>query len=270
MSDVPLLISPDPDDPGCADIGVDGTIGGRPYRFVLDTGAARTQVVADAFTAGAEPLGRIESSGVFRARDQALIRLPDVMVGPIHRRSVEALRVEADALGARNLLAMNVLRHYRCDFSFDEARLRVGGAAPAGTRPLWMDEAGHPYVDVDFPQVAAATVWDTGAGITVVDQGFVGRHPGLFQPAAPSEGIDATGARVRTPTYLMAESSIGGSVFAAHRVAAVDLTPANATLTRPMDMILGYSTLRQANWYFDFPGTAWAITRPPRVAGSSG
>jgi len=41
----------------------------------------------------------------------------------------------------------------------------------------------------------------------------------------------------------------------------VDLSRANATLDLPMDLILGYTTLRQANWLFDFPAKRWAITR---------
>jgi hypothetical protein len=44
---VPLIIEPDPDDPGCALSLLDGTVLGGPLRFVLDTGAVRTQIVAD-------------------------------------------------------------------------------------------------------------------------------------------------------------------------------------------------------------------------------
>jgi hypothetical protein len=28
-----------------------------------------------------------------------------------------------------------------------------------------------------------------------------------------------------------------------------------------MDLILGYNTLRQANWLFDFPRRRWAISK---------
>jgi len=41
----------------------------------------------------------------------------------------------------------------------------------------------------------------------------------------------------------------------------VDLSQANDTLDQPMDLILGYATLRQANWRLDFPAKQWAITR---------
>lgn len=59
---------------------------------------------------------------------------------------------------------------------------------------------------------------------------------------------------METPTFIVSEMTIGGVRFSPPRVAAVDLAPANATLARPMDLILGFTTLVQANWHFDFPG----------------
>ena len=34
----------------------------------------------------------------------------------------------------------------------------------------------------------------------------------------------------------------------------------NSTLEYPMDLILGYPTIRQADWLFDFPARRWAVT----------
>jgi len=47
---VPLIVEPDADDPGCATVLVDATIAGRPYRLVLDTGVARSQLEANQYT----------------------------------------------------------------------------------------------------------------------------------------------------------------------------------------------------------------------------
>ncbi len=32
----------------------------------------------------------------------------------------------------------------------------------------------------------------------------------------------------------------------------------------PMDLILGYPTIRQADWLLDFPAKRWAVTSRPR------
>ncbi|MBZ0289725.1 MAG: hypothetical protein K8I30_19030, partial [Anaerolineae bacterium] len=98
-------------------------------------------------------------------------------------------------------------------------------------------------------------------GITVVDMAFVQKHPDYFQESGQSSGTDSAGTTVQTPMFIMAETTIGTQRFTPHKVAGVDLSPVNATLDRPMNLILGYSTLRQANWIFDFPGKRWAISK---------
>lgn len=160
---LPLIIETDPDDPDCADVLVDGTVAGRPYRFVLDTGAARTKIVADDFISTLSPLAQHSSAGVF----------------------------------------------------------------------------------------------------AVVDQAFLLRHADLFEEVGDSVGTDSSGAQAGARTFLMTGPRIGGALFARHKVAVVDLSRANASLDRPMDLVLGYTTLRQASWLLDFPARRWAITSGP-------
>lgn len=59
--------------------------------------------------------------------------------------------------------------------------------------------------------------------------------------------------------FLMTGAQLGGIDFPPHPVAGVDLSRVNASIQLPMDMILGYTTLRLADWYFDFPGRKWAL-----------
>jgi hypothetical protein len=39
----------------------------------------------------------------------------------------------------------------------------------------------------------------------------------------------------------------------------VDLSHINGPLDQPIDLILGYPTLRQADWLFDFPARRWTL-----------
>ncbi len=59
----------------------------------------------------------------------------------------------------------------------------------------------------------------------------------------------------------MAEAVIGQRMFNRHKAVAVDLSPVNSTLEYPMDLILGYPTIRQADWPFDFPAKRWMPTK---------
>lgn len=263
MLTVPLVVTPDPDDPGCADVTVDGSIDGRPYRFILDTGAARTQVVSDEFTSGFPAVGNSSSRGVFAAANDVLIDVQELTVGPMTRSPMRITRTEPGQPGARNLLGMDLLKDHRCHFSYQRQRLDIGpDKYGSNVAPLHLDNKGHPYVDVHFPLgVLAQTVWDSGAGITIVDQGFLSKHSSSFREVEPSTGTDGTGTKVQTPTFIMSNVVIGGLQFAPHRVACVDLAPANENLALPMDLILGYTTLSQADWLLDFPRREWAVTR---------
>jgi len=75
-----MIIEPDPDDLDCAEVMVDGAIEGRPYRFMLDTGAARTQIVADEVTAALPSRGQHSSSGVFAAGANPLVQMDGYML----------------------------------------------------------------------------------------------------------------------------------------------------------------------------------------------
>jgi predicted aspartyl protease len=264
MSLIPLIIEPDHDDPDCAETLVDGTIGGRPYRFILDTGAALTQIVADEVTAALSSHSRQESSGVFAAASNELVTVSDLTVGPLTEPILAVERAEAGHPGARHLLGMNVLGRHCCHFRLDRGTLAIGPSPDArAALPLQMDDRGHFFVDVRWPEVTGQACWDTGAAITIVDQSFLLAHAGLFEKAGSSIGTDSTGTRAQAPTFRMTGPMIGGQQFAPHKVAAIDLSAVNADARQPMDLILGYPAIRQADWLFDFPSRRWAITRPP-------
>jgi hypothetical protein len=266
---LPMIIVLDSDDPGCADVMVDGSIAGHPFRFLLDTGAARTQIVADEVTAGLNVSSQESSAGVFGGTTTTVVTVRDLVVGPLAEPTLDVVRIEAGGPGARNLLGMDVLRRHCCHFRFDSGSLLLADSPAAhASRALQMDDRGHSYVEVSWPGVTGQAVWDSGAGITVVDQAFLDSHPDLFEECGSSVGTDAHGAQRQTPMFGMAGPLIGGAQFAGHKVAVVDLAPVNATLDIPMDLILGFPTLRQANWLLDFPAGRWEITSRPVPGGS--
>jgi hypothetical protein len=157
---------------------------------------------------------------------------------------------------------MDILAGACCRFDLAHQRLYIEASPrPEANLPLIMDERKHCYVELDWTGAQAQACFDTGAGLTIIDQALIDKHPRLFEPAGTSTGTDATGASVETPLFLMAGPVIGGAQFTAHTVAAIDLAPVNAILDLPMDLILGYPTIRQASWIFDFPARRWSLSR---------
>jgi predicted aspartyl protease len=267
MQTVPLTIVPDPDDASCADVLVDVTVGGRSYRVVLDTGAAHTHLVADEHTADLPVVQCSSSAGALAVGRDELVTVQGVRLGPIAVASLDVVRVPGEQPDARHLVGMDVLRDWCLEVSLSRGLLQIGTPStahvPTVVQALEMDDRGHSYVGLTWSGVVARACWDTGAGITVVDAAFAEGHPELFDSAGSAYGIDSTGTRVETPILTMCGPEIGGALFADHRVAVVDLGPANATLEIPMDLIVGYPTIVQADWWLDFPGRRWGFVRRP-------
>ncbi|MEO8397761.1 MAG: aspartyl protease family protein [Chloroflexota bacterium] len=261
-----LIIKPDADEAEAAEIYVDGRIGGRAYRFLLDTGAGKSSVVSDDYTSTFDSAEKHHSSGVFAKSSEDLITVPSIEVGSISRENFTLVRAAPipGAAERSSLIGMDLLKDFRLHLFFDQARVSVdedAGAPDYAVQDLMLDDRFHPYVEVQFEAASAKAVWDTGASLTIVDMAFVKKHPGAFQEVGQSTGTDATGAQMETPMFVMAATTIGGCEFPSHRAAGVDLSAVNAMLDVPMDIILGYSTLRQANWLFDFPRRKWAVTK---------
>ena len=256
MGSLPLQIEPDPDDPEFASLFVDGLIDGRPYRLLLDTGAALTWVAADEYTSTLGVVGERLSGGAFGARiTHDLVTLARLTLGPLERANLTVVRF--DDPGRPSLVGMDVLGATALVVDFDRAEVRFapGGSLPT-TWELRRGPRGQPYVDVQFPEAIGLACWDTGAAVTQVNSAFVAEHNSLFTPTGTSVGTDSTGTSQETPMYRMASATVGGVRLAAHTVAAAPL-PQDPM---PMDLVLGYPALRQFNWAMDFPHNRWAAT----------
>jgi len=256
---IPLIIVPDADDPDFAAVMVDATVAGHPYRLMLDTGAARTQLPADDYTSTLPIAGADTSSGSFgSAQTDAIVTITDLVVGPLRVPSLDVTRTER---GISQVLGMDVLGRYCCHFQLEAAVMDV--EAPdrfVFDNTLVIGPRGHVYVDACWPGVSARACWDTGAGATVVDRTFWLSHPDLFEQIGVTVGTDSGGGSARSPLLLMTGPVIGERTFSRHKAVAVDLSPVNRAVDIPMDMILGYPTIRQADWLFDFPARRWTLT----------
>lgn len=131
MHTINLIIKPDEDDPEAAEVLVDGAVAGRPTRFLLDTGAARTSLRFDDYTAGFPSTEQNHSSGVFARHSDDLITVPRVEVGPLSWENVALVRMAQERHNVRNLIGMDLLKAFACHFRFDQNRVILAGP-PAG------------------------------------------------------------------------------------------------------------------------------------------
>lgn len=267
MPEITLYLKPDPHDPNTALVFVSGMLGEKPIEFLLDTGAARTWLPSGPHTAGLERIGEERSSGLFAEEQAETARVPLLQVGESGRENFPVVVGDPEHMPLGGLLGMDYLIDHRCRFQFSRDRLILDGDPPAldpaRLLPVAIDDRNHIYLDAAWGDDRARAVWDTGAGITVVGKGLVQRRPDLFQKLGSTTGTDGTGVQQETPLYRMEGPSFGPWGFRSCAAAAVDLDAVNRRIETPMDLILGFNLIREADWYFDFPGRRWAITRGP-------
>ncbi|MGA9533742.1 MAG: aspartyl protease family protein [Anaerolineales bacterium] len=265
IAELELIIVPDEAEPGAAAVMVDGSIGSQPYRFLLDTGAATTTVVFDDHTAKLPVTGRKSSSGVFGQSADDLITVPHLTAGPISKRDFQIARLAQGAEARDNLLGMDCLKDAGWHFDFGRGKggriELLEGMQDDSWEELYMDAKSHPYVEVGLDGTTLDAVWDTGAGVTVVDESLVAQHPTCFHPSGTSSGTDSSGATVETEMWMVEGLTIGGKMFRQHKVATVDLSHVNVGLELPMSLILGFTTLILSPWSMDFPGRRWRLGR---------
>src|SRR5215471_9253478 len=152
MNGFDVIIQPDAEDADAAEVFVDGAMGGRPYRFLLDTGAARSCVRYDDYTATFASLGTDTSSGVFASGSRDLITVPGLTLGALSRSDFTLVRAAQGDTRRQNLIGMDLLKDLRCHFRFDERRIEVdaedAGEDSAAFEELFLGQRGHPYVPV--------------------------------------------------------------------------------------------------------------------------
>jgi hypothetical protein len=263
MVELPMILESDRDDPDCASVFVDGWSEGRRRRFLLDTGAAMSQVPRD-WLAHESP-GQGERTGVaaLGSTHQRLGQVDSLRVGSLEVRKVTVGVLAEEHPHFWGLLGMDVLGQEAWEFDFAGRRVGVGSVeSDADRRWSRLDRcpSGQPLVEMNVGPVPATAVWDSGAGITLVDASFHHRHADLFVPAGSATGTDSGGNQAETPLAVMAASRIADVDFPSCKVAIVDLVHATAALDRPMHLILGYTLIQSAAWIFDFPRQRWVVT----------
>ncbi len=106
-------------------------------------------------------------------------------------------------------------------------------------------------------------LWDTGSHLTVVDQDYVSAHSSDFTYLQDlSDQADAAGRPLSVKLYRTKSLSIEDLSFSDVPVAVTSLQNTRGILGGvPVQMLIGYNILSQANWYLDFPNKHWSAEK---------
>lgn len=264
MAKIPLLLQFDDESRQTAEIYVDGRIHNEPCRFLLDTGCAKTTLMRNRFTQELPTIGQQESSGTFGRAVYDLVELASLSIGPILRENWLVKRAPKGGTD-RHLLGMDVMRDYCLHFSFEQGEVSVlPGSDPRNGlvgHELVMERWLIPYITAEVGGLTGRVLWDSGASITLVSSELVRRHPEMFVSLGSEIGTDSTNAQMNTPIFMMDGLTVAHRKFRPLKVAAVEFSKSHPRVEDQLDIVLGYSALRQADWLFDFSNCKWAITK---------
>lgn len=266
MIEVPVDLVADADDPRLCLPYVAVEVDGSPIRALLDTGAARTSLVDRPDFPVAEP-AQDSGTGAFGvAAPRGTSKIGLRFAG----RDLGLMDVTVLPRGAHldDLVGQDVLSQFRCEYRLTERRLVLDGDLPDDVVPVHLDVKHHVYLDTTWSGTAgwASAVFDTGSSMSVVDRAFFERHRELFEMTGRSEGTDAAGGVREAAMATMRGPVVLGRQLVDSPVAVVDLSTANTTVDRRMDLILGWPIIRQAAWVVDHEERV-AACRPALGAG---
>lgn len=261
MPTLPLIITPDPDEPDALDVRLDVEIAGETVRAVLDTGGGSSTFATTPATEALEVVGPATGRGATGAvAPDDVVVLPSLSLGPL---VVTGLRPNRMPAGDKRppSVGMDALGRHRWHFRFGNHLAEVDEAVPSQMSPLPLATlpGAQPIVPIRFGAVEATALWDTGAALTFVNESFVAAHPELFEVTGQAEAVDSAGARFSTPRATMAGCEIGGVGFGSTPCGIFDLTAINETLETPIDLGIGAPLIVLNDWLFDFPDGTWSV-----------
>jgi len=231
-------------------------VNGRPFEFLLDSGAAG--IVVDPIvteTLGLERYGATigpfpETTAIVPALNVGLLRMHNVVarVVPIPFRADDRTRI-AGLLGFDFFADM--VMHVDLEHGIVEALHPSTFHAPAElvTVPIGLDDK-QPAIRIKVGPVAARVILDTGANRSILASSFTDRlDPASERATVPSARFRGLGGTGTAETAALKDLEIANVTLAE---AIVDISPADLGF-EDIDGLIGTDIMRDFDWFFDYP-----------------
>jgi hypothetical protein len=253
---MPVSVLPDPNDVRAIQAWVDVIVDDATIRMLLDTGSRRSAIpvtsASSSSTGEPGPSGRGVSGAAGTTKNGVARQLS---LPCAHRFDELAVEVQPVGWPHPPLLGRDVFQGRCCDFRLAAGVIEIDpveGPDRLVASASWQEHAA-PSVPIRWGDTVVDAVWDTGAGITIVDQGWAEAHPeAIVILDKVDHGTDVTGTAVAGVHGRMHGYAIADLTFPEQACGVVDLSALNAEMDEPIRIILGLPQIVLANWYLDF------------------
>ncbi|MGG4466478.1 pepsin/retropepsin-like aspartic protease family protein [Paenibacillus alvei] len=263
MNSINLLVIKDEEISDFETLFVKASIDGKEHRFQLDKGSNQTIMLEDDSLASYQKNEANDYIGAFSEHQIESISVSSIRVGPISKVDFEVASIKDETGTFTNILGIDFFLEHKCYFRFDQSQIVIDSPLEEGEDILFHhinSDNSLPFIEGILNGMKVHALWDTGANINVVDSSLINSYPEMFQEIdgkALASGLSETNTEI--PIYYMEAIEIGGHVFQKQLVAATDLSHFIEHMEQPIQLIIGYNTISNANWIFDFPNSKWAI-----------
>ncbi|MDB6041280.1 MAG: hypothetical protein JWM99_5121 [Verrucomicrobiales bacterium] len=228
----------------------------------LDTGSAMTLLVSSEELSGKTNAGTFHFKGATGISQQGeTIQIHSAVLDSVEFENLKIGRIRRD-LQVQSALGIDLLgrRPFSLNFRFKPS-LHLDPKAPRKLFTTLEVGAHHLFtVPLTIGKVDSRALWDSGAGITVVDESFIHTHPENFKQTDDFEtATDGTGGSIPVKTFRAKVIKIGHRTFRNSRVIATDLSVLRANGNPPVRAVIGFNLIRKCDWYFDAKQTKWSV-----------
>jgi hypothetical protein len=265
---------------GVGQIFVSCGFDGDGENCLLDTGSNVCLVKSGGYFDKYPAQGQRCSEGASGAKVCSdVIDIGDLKVGGIDFGAEEALRRTPQSCGGEggpqlpSYLVGSVwhtLLGHQAVFDFGAKTLSVdpGRSAPGAQQPMKL-VLDNNYLEVPVAFGSAAPVqmlYDTGAGLTVMDQSYVDSNAGAFSFLADTQIQDSSCQKIPVKIYSVNSLSVAGNSLSGTYAVAMDLSFIKKALGQDLQGIIGFNAITSFNWWVDLKNDKFSVA--PNGTGS--
>lgn len=223
----------------------------------LDTGA-RFSAVLKRFAAGMARRKKQEPPAGGTGSENEQVLVPDVsflgrdfhdLVLEVHPD--EAVGVDSLPFSVMLTLGCDLLLRHLLVLDFVNQEISLRSAAAGGTHLGVNTRGGLPLFQVMLGRQPLNAIFDTGAGLCVLDRRWLGKLASYVAEGPKLEIEDITGERLAVPTYLCGELHAGEAFIPSCQTLALDLSSAETLLGVPVDFVFGLNAMHDRRWLLE-------------------
>ncbi|MFI5363338.1 MAG: hypothetical protein ACHQ49_15330 [Elusimicrobiota bacterium] len=259
---------------GVGQIFVSCGFDGQGQTCLFDTGSNVCLVKADDFFGKYPAQGQRCSQGASGAKVCSdVINIGDLKVGGVDFGALQALRRTPQSCGGaggpqlpsylvgsvwHSMLGHNV----SFDFAAKTMSVDPSQPAPGAQQPMKL-VLDNNYLEIPVGFGSAAPVqmlYDTGAGLTVMDQGYVDSNASAFSFVGDTQIQDSSCQKIPVKIYTINSLSVAGNSLSGTYAVAMDLGPVKQALGQDLQGIIGFNAITPFNWWVDLKNDTFAIS----------